>query len=229
MEPIVPPVRGFRQLHWGLGLLTCASVALYGLGTLIQMPSVSPDGFIPQTLDAPPAAGWLARLSPWMVLLYAFSFLPVMVAFAIARFRRCPYGMTLAACLVVVSLLIEINNALPMVAFSLVHPRPPALPPELLLYLRQTEAIRFLAFDVAGFSLAYAGLFLIALMFHKTHRWLARLTVGSLVLFVANVPCLWFSPMLAVVLMVLSIFLFALVPLLLVRMTTQEWSAPAGM
>ena len=84
-----------------------------------------------------------------------------------------------------------------------------------------------LAFDVAGFSLAYAGLFLIALMFYKTHRWLARLTVGSLVLFVANVPCLWFSPMLAVVLRVLSIFLFALVPLLLVRMTTKEWSAPA--
>lgn len=217
--------RLFVALFWICGMVVFASVALYGAGSLLQGSQVNPEGFIPKSLAGVPKPGsWLTRLSPLFVLLYAFAFLPVVVSFTIAKFKVNPLAMILAACLLGVSLLLEIINALPMVCLSLVHLRASNIPPDLLLYLLQTDAVRFLAFDVAGFSLAYAGLFVYALVFRKTHRVLSGLIIASILLFVVNVPFLWVSPVLAVILMAASIFAFSLLPLLLVRMTLEEKS-----
>jgi len=45
--------------------------------------------------------------------------------------------------------------------------------------------------------------------------------IGSIVLFIANVPCLWFAPNVAVILMAMSIFAFAPVPIFLARMAIE--------
>jgi cell division protein FtsW (lipid II flippase) len=45
--------------------------------------------------------------------------------------------------------------------------------------------------------------------------------IASIVLFIANVPCLWFAPNAAVILMALSIFTLAPVPVFLARMAVE--------
>jgi hypothetical protein len=91
---------------------------------------------------------------------------------------------------------------------------PPAnVPDELKLYLLQKEATRYLAMDVAGFTFIYISAFLTALVFFRTDRLLSYSVFGSIALFIANVPCLWISPVLAVVLMSLSVLCFGLVPI----------------
>lgn len=215
--------RSFRFLFWLLALTTCASVALYALASLGQAPPSGPGGFIPQSLESMPApASWLTKLSPLCVLLYALSFLPLVVLFACVKFRSNPCAITLGASLVCLSLVIEIVNALPLCAFLLVHPKAPQINPELLLYLRQMDAVRFLSLDVAGFSFAFLGLCVLALALVRKHRWLAACTFGSALLFAANVPFLWFAPWMAVLLMALSIFAFAAIPLIMTRLSLAE-------
>lgn len=223
MESSNKNVKAFRNIFILLGIVTFISVFLYGIGSIVQMPEVSPDGFIPKSLeDAPKPDTWLALLSPVFVLLYALSFIPVVLLFTIAKFRINPYAMTIAVSLIVVSLLVEIMNALPMISFMLTHAQMPAISPELVLYLKQNDAIRFLAYDVAGFTLAYMGLFIYSLVFSKTNPWLSRLVWISIILFIANVPFLWILPFMAVVLMGISIIAFSIIPLIMVRIVVKS-------
>ncbi len=218
----------YRNVFWILAFTTLASLVLYGLGAVAQPPPSGPHGFIPDSLEAAPRpASLLARLSPVFVLVYAFSFLPVVVLFTIAKFRAQPFGMILGSCLVVTSLLIEIINALPLTAHLVAHPRAAGVPPDVVLYMMQTDAVRFLALDVAGFTLAYVGLVVFAVVLVREHRWLARLVVASTLLFAANVPLLWVQPWVAVLLMVASIFAFAGIPLLLAGIAIREVSSLA--
>ncbi|HNX05480.1 MAG TPA: hypothetical protein PKI32_08255, partial [Opitutales bacterium] len=114
-----------------MGIVTFLSVFLYGIGNLVSMPAVSPDGFIPQSLDAAPSPhSWLAKLSPLFVLLYALSFLPVVVLFTIEKYRIDPPAMIVGGCLLVVSLLVELINALPLTALMLAPVRRPSMSPE---------------------------------------------------------------------------------------------------
>lgn len=213
----------FRYTFIILGIVTFISVFLYGIGNIAQMPEVSPDGFIPTSLEnAPQSNTWLAMLSPIFVLLYAFSFIPVVLLFTIAKFKTNPYAMIIAVSMIVVSLVIEIVNALPMVSFMLTSVKMPAISPELLLYLKQTDAVRFLAYDVAGFTFAYMGLFIYALVFFKSHPLLSYLILASIVLFIANVPFLWIMPVMAVILMGISIIAFSVIPLIIVRITVKS-------
>ncbi len=76
-----------------------------------------------------------------------------------------------------ISLLLEISNNLPALA---------QIPPEVHLYLRQQEMLRYLAFDVSRFSQAYAAIFVYALVYFRPHRWLAYTIFASL--------GLWFAP-----------------------------------
>jgi hypothetical protein len=217
------PVDVFRMVFIALGIIAFLSVGLYAIGSLAQMSAVTPDGFIPKSLDSmPKPSSRLLLLSPVFVLVYAFSFLPVIVQFTIAKFKTNPYGSVLAACLLVTGCLLEIVNALPMVSMLFAHQQIAPISPEIMLYLKQTEAIRFLAYDVAGFTLAYAGLFVFAVMFRKSNPWFSGLIISSIVLFIANVPFLWIVPSIAVILMALSIFVFSILPLLMVRMTLNE-------
>jgi len=212
-----------RYLFWGMGIVTFLSVFLYGIGNLVSMPAVSPDGFIPQSLDAAPSPhSWLAKLSPLFVLLYALSFLPVVVLFTIEKYRIDPPAMIVGGCLLVVSLLVELINALPLTALMLAPVRRPSMSPEVLLFLGQVDATRFMAYDVAGFTLAYMGLFVYAIAFFRSNRWLSGLVLTSIVLFVANVPFLWIAPPMAVILMAASILVFSILPLLLVRAGLSE-------
>lgn len=223
----------FRNLIWILAFTTLASLVLYGLGAVTQAPPTGPNGFIPDSLEAAPRpASLVAKLSPVFVLVYAFSFLPVVVLFTIAKFRAQPCGMIVGSCLVVTSLLIEIINALPLIAHLVAHPRAAGVAPDVVLYMMQTDAVGFLALDVAGFTLAYVGLVVFAVVLFREHRWLARLIVASTLLFAVNVPFLWVQPWMAVLLMVASILVFAGIPLLLARIALRDisglWESTPG-
>lgn len=210
--------RPLRGLVWALAFTTAATLVLYGLGALLQTPPSGPDGFIPKTLaEAARPAPLLAQLSPGFVVVYAFSFLPVVALFVASKYRSNPCGVMLGACLLVPSLFIEILNALPMVSRLLIHPRTTGVPPETLLYVMQSDAAGFLALDVAGFTLGYLGVAVLAVVFRREEPWVARLTLASIVLFLANVPFLWIQPWVAVLLMVGSILAFAALPPLMAR------------
>lgn len=117
--------------------------------------------------------------------------------------------------------MIEIVNNLPPLAASIYPVKLANISPDILLYIRQVETIRYLSFDVAGFTLAYVAIFVYALVYFKTYRWLSYTIIGSIVIFIANIPCLWFAPHLAVILMSISILAFAAVPIFLARMAVD--------
>ncbi len=66
-----------------------------------------------------------------------------------------------------------------------------------------------------------ASFFVYAIAYYRSHRWLSYTIVASIVLFVANVPCLWFAPKAAIRMTAASIFAFAPVPFLLARMAIE--------
>lgn len=225
MNKQINPAFLSRKLFFSFGIITFLSVFLYGIGSLSQMEPVSPDMFIPQSLDSlPKPDSWLTVLSPLFVFLYACSFLPIVVMFSIVKFQTNPFTSVIAGCMLVVSFFVEIINALPMISFMILHKESVNISPEVMLYLRQTDAIRFLAYDVAGFTLAYMGLFVFALAFFKTNRWFSYLTIASTVFFIINVPFLWIWPTMAVILMALSIFAFSILPLMMVRIITKQFT-----
>ncbi len=205
-----------------LGFLASGGLVGYGLAYLLVMPKVSPGGFVPQTIggSAGTPAGFGMILAAF-ILLYAFAFIPVTVLFTIRNYSTSPFALVFAACLLCISLLLEIVNNLPLVAQGMYPGKFENISPEILLYLHQMEAIRYLAFDVAGFTIAYAAIFIYALVYFRTFRLLSWAIFASILLFVANVPFLWFAPTLAVTLMSLSIFAFAVVPVYLTRMTVE--------
>ncbi len=155
------------------------------------------------------------------VLLYAFAFLPVTTLFTVKKFNVNPYALVLAGCLAGISALIEIFNNLPLVATGIFRSQLQNIPVEVLLYLHQMDAIHFLAFDVAGFTLIYAASLMYAIVFFRSQRLLSLTIITSIVLFLANVPCLWFAPNIAVILMAISIFMLAPVPIFLARMAIE--------
>ncbi|MCL5997294.1 MAG: hypothetical protein M1546_14745 [Chloroflexi bacterium] len=107
----------FKKGFLLLGVLATAGLAGYGLTYIIVLPSVSPDAFVPTTLET--GAGTPAQfgtLQTVFVLLYAFSFLPVSVMFTVKRYSANPYALVFAGCLISISLFIQILNSLPALA-----------------------------------------------------------------------------------------------------------------
>lgn len=212
-----------RQGYLVLGVLAAVGLVSYGLLYIIVMPRVSPGGFVPaaggSTSGAP---AWFGTVLAACILLYAFTFLPVNVLYTIKRYPSNPYALILAGCLLCVSSLIEIFNNLPLVARGVYPAALESIPAEVALYLRQVEAVRYLAYDVAGFSLIYAAAFIYGLLYFRTHRFLSYLILGSIILFAANVPCLWFAPNVAIVLMAISIFALAPIPIVQAKMAMNE-------
>jgi len=205
-----------------LGVLAATGLAGYALAYILVMPKVSPSGFVPTTLGNSAGAQFhFGTLQAVFVLVYAFAFLPVVILFTIKEYHTQPYALIFACCLLGVSLLIEIINNLPVLASGIYPVRLESISPGVRLYLRQVEAIRYLSYDVAGFTTAYAAFFIYALVFLRSHRLLSYTIFGSIVLFIANVPFLWFAPNLAVILMALSIFAFASVPVFMARMAVD--------
>lgn len=205
-----------------LGALAGIGLFGYGLAYIIVMPEVSPGGFVPTTLGINSGtSSHFGTILAAFVLLYAFAFLPVTTLFTVKKYSVNPNALVLAGCLAGISSLIEIFNNLPLVAAGIYSGEFASISPDILLYLHQMESIQFLAYDVAGFTLIYAAAFVYALIFFRSHRLLSYTIIASIVLFLANVPCLWFDPKAAVILMAFSIFAFALVPVLLAKMATE--------
>jgi hypothetical protein len=161
-------------------------------------------------------------MQPIFILVCAFAFLPVVILFTIKKYKSNPYALVIACCMITVSLILEIINNLPLVAIGLYNGKLADLSPEIHLYLAQRETIKYLSFDVAGFTLLYFAFFIYAIVFFKSHRILSYSIIGSILLFIANVPFLWFAPKMAVILMAISVFVFALIPIYLAKMTIKE-------
>ncbi len=212
----------FRKGFLALGVLAAVGLVGYGLTDIIVMPQVSPEGFVPQTLSVRAGSPLgLGTILAAFVLVYAFAFLPVSILFTVKQYRVNPYALVLACSLIDISFLIEIINSLPLMAVGIYPGQLATISPETLLYLRQVEMLKFLSYDVAGFTLAYAAIFVYAIVYFRSHRLLSYTVIASIVLFIANVPCLWFAPNAAVILMAMSIFAFAPVPSFLARMAVE--------
>jgi hypothetical protein len=217
-----PSTSFFKKCYLALGILSAAGLIGYSLAYIIKMPQISPGGFVPSSMaNTERTASQFGNTLAVFILLYAFPFLPVSVMFTIKKFDQNPYALVLGCCLTVISIMIEIINNLPLVARLFYPGKLGIIPDDTLLYLKQEEILQYLSFDVAGFSLLYMAFFIVALVFIKSQRWLAYTIFASIALFIANVPCLWFAPNLAIILMACSIFAIAPVPIYLARMAIE--------
>lgn len=213
----------FRKSFLLLAILTSVSLVGYGLLYIIGMPAVSPDGFVPKTLGKETHNSFeFGFMQPIFILIYAFAFLPVIILFTIKKYKSNPYALVIACCMITVSLILEIINNLPLVAIGLYNGKLAGVSPEIQLYLAQRETIKYLSLDVTGFTLLYFSFFIYAIVFFKSYRILSYSIIGSILLFIANVPFLWFAPKMAVILMAISVFVFALIPIYLAKMSIEE-------
>jgi hypothetical protein len=197
-----------------LGLTAAIALVAYCIPTLQMINAVTPDGFIPQAIQ-PQASQPVKQHINWSalsVLVYAFTSIPVIVLFTIRQFKVSPAGMVTASSLLLVSMVMEVFNSLPMLAASLANVKTSVVSPEVALRFAQSEATRFMGFDVAGFTLIYMCYMAYGVIFFRKNRSLGYLVGASIVLFVANVPFLWIAPWMAVILMVSSILLVVPVP-----------------
>jgi hypothetical protein len=184
----------FRKTIWVLGLLAGQGLFGYALVNIIRMPEVSPDAFVPKTLAPAQPEG----------------------------FPENPYALVLGCSLLCLSLIIEIVNNLPF-AGAYVNPEPLAqISPDVLLYLNQTASIRYLALDVAGFSLFYAAMLVYMLHYWRTKRFPSRMVIVSVLTFGASAPLLWISGGVAVALMAISVFCVSPIPVFFGKMAAAE-------
>lgn len=205
-----------------LGILSAIGLIGYGLSYIVVMPKVSPDAFVPKALNANTSIpSWFGIIQPMFVLLYSFALLPVIIMFTIKKIKFNPYALVLACCLMVVSLIIEIFNSLPIISLLTYPVKLTEVSPDVRLYISQIESIKFLSFDVAGFSIAYAAIFIYAIVYFRENKLLSYSVFLSILLFILNVPFVWFAPSLAVILMAFSVLAFAMVPIILAKMAIE--------
>jgi hypothetical protein len=215
----------FRRSILILGALAGLSLFGYALVNVIRMPAVSPGAFVPKTL-APSDGFPFGLLQLVFVLGFAFAFLPVSVMFTVKQYGKNPYAMILGCSLLCLALVIEVMNSLPFLGTYL-YPEPLiAVSPDVMLYLNQTAAIRYLSFDVAGFTILYVSLLIYTAACWKSNRMLGYLIIGSVIAFVASIPALWLSGPAAVLLMALSVLCIAPVPVIFGRMAIESTPGP---
>jgi hypothetical protein len=206
-------------------LLVCASLSSLGIlgcgvSYLVALPPVTPAMLVAGSFESLAVGRGFGIVQSGTVLLYALALLPVVVALAIRQYRVHPFGIVLGGCIWVLSLVIEVFNTLPTLALRL-YPAPLIAPPAAMLpYLRQTQWIRFLAFDVAGFTMGFVAALVFAVVFRRREPRLAWLAVGSVAVFLIHLPFLWISPVVAVALMGASICIAAATPLLYARLAS---------
>jgi len=203
-----------------LGIL--AGLCLFGYASvnLIRMPAVSPDAFVPKDM-ASSGKSLFGLLQLIFILGFSFSFLPVTIMFTIKRYGDNPAGIIIGCSLLCFALVIEVINNLSFLG-NYVYPEPLVeVPSDVLLYLNQMSAIRYLSFDVAGFTVLYVSLLVYALVYWNSKRTMGYLIVASIVTFSASAPFLWISGGMAVVLMAVSIYCLVPVPIYFGRMAVE--------
>lgn len=213
----------FKTIFIILGIISFIGISGYGFSYIIKMPEISPNGFVPKDLDTNSISNFgFGNVLAVFILLYAFSFFPVIVMFTTTNYKTNPFAMIIAFSLIGISLILEIINNLPLISSAFLHVDIDNISKDTLLYLRQLETIKYLSFDVAGFTMAYIGFFIYAFIFYKKNHLLSYIIIASIVLFILNVPFLWIAPKVSIILMVLSILAFALVPVFLVRLILKH-------
>lgn len=210
----------FQKATLILGVLAGICLLGYALVNLIRMPAVSPDAFVPKDFaDSGKSLFGLFQLI--FVLGFSFSFLPVTIMFTVKRYSTNPYGMILGCSLLCFALVIEVVNNLPFIG-NYAYPEPlTQIPPDMLLYLNQLSAIRYLCFDVAGFTILYVSLFIYAVIYWNFIRIMGYLIVASIITFSASVPFLWIGGNIAVALMAVSIFCLVPIPMYFGRLAVE--------
>ena len=212
----------WRGGHLLLGLLAAGGLVGYALTYLVGMPHVQADGFVPTSVD--PNASWpssFASIQSTCIVVYAFALLPGVVMFTVKKHKDSPYALVGAGSLLVLTLVLELVNNLPVLVAGTFAGRFAHPDQATLLYLRQMESVRYLALDVVGFSGAYFACLVYAIVYRRSRRVLWWTVLASIGLFIANVPFLWVAPNAAVTLMSLSVIALAPVPVILSRMATE--------
>jgi hypothetical protein len=204
-----------------LSIVAAAGLCGYALLNLIAMPAVSPGAFVPKSLAGSRGNVWFGALQVISVLAFDFALMPVVVMLTIRKYTVHPQAMVIAGVLLCLSLLLEIGNNLPVLG-AMIFPEPLAqVPADVGLRMGQAAAIRYLSFDVAGFSVLYASLLVYSAVFWRTSRLLAALNVASVLTFTLSAPFLWISGTVAVVLLVVAVLAAAPVPVILGRLATE--------
>jgi hypothetical protein len=210
----------FRSSILVLGILAGLCLLGYASNNLIRMPAANPDAFVPRELVQAGRSSF-SLLQFIFILGFSFSFLPVTIMVTIKRYGDNPHGMVFGCSLLCFALILEIINNLPFLG-NYVYPEPLAqIPPDVLLYLNQVSAIRYLAFDVAGFTILYVALFIYVIIYWNSKRIMGWLIIASIVIFTASAPFLWISGTGAVVLMAVSIYCLVPIPIYFGRMAVE--------
>jgi hypothetical protein len=205
-----------------LGILAAIGLIGYGLSYLIVLPKVNLGNFVPASLENSTGhPGWFGPVLAACILLYAFTFFPVMVMFTVKKSRENPYALIFACCTLGISLLLEIINNVPILAASIYQGQFASVSSNTLLYLKQVETLHFLSYDVAGFTLAYIAIFIYAIVYFKMHKLLAASIFASILIFLTSVPCIMLAPNAAVIFLAISVFTFAPVPIFLAKQAVE--------
>lgn len=196
------------------GVLSC------GLSYLIALPPVTPAMLVSGSFGSLAAGRVFGIVQSGTVLLYALALLPVAAALTIRQYRVNPFGIFLGGCISCLSVVLEVINTLPALTAQLYPASLLAPPPEMAAYVRQTQWIRFVSFDVAGFTLGFVAALLYAFLFRRQESRLAWVAIGTVAVFLLHLPILWVSPVVAVALMGVSICIGAAPPLLYARLVS---------
>jgi hypothetical protein len=211
-----------KKSYLYLGILAATGLIGYGLSYWIVLPKVDSGNFIPASFENSTGhPGWFGPVLAICILLYAFSFFPVMIMFTVKKYRVSPYALIGACCILGISLLLEIVNNLPALATSIFQGQLASISSSTFLYLKQVETLHYLSYDVAGFTLTYIAIFIYAIVYFKTQKLLAYSVFTSIVLFLASVPLMWLDPNAAAICLAASVFTLSPVPIFLARKTIE--------
>ncbi len=206
-----PP--GTRNPALWLAWLSAAGLLLYGVPTLLAPPAVTPEMLVSGDFSSIKVSRLWGAVQTGGALLYASALLPLVVLYAVAELRSRPIATAVIASALGVSTVIEIFSYLPTLALQL-HPVPPP-PPEIARALGPTNWIRFVALDIAGFSIAYVAGGAIAWLYRRRVPLFSWLFLAGIAIFCLHLPVLPVAPRVAGALMGASICLCASLPLLL--------------
>ncbi len=216
-----PP--GTRNPAVWLAALSAAGLLAYGLPTLLAPPAVTPEMLVSGDFRGIEVSRLWGAIQSGGALLYASALLPLVVLYAVAEIRIRPVVTAVIASALAVALVIEIFSYLPTLALQL-HPVPPP-PPEIARALGPTNWIRFVALDIAGFSIAYVAGGTITWLYRRHSPRLAWAFLSGIAVFLLHLPVLAVAPRAAGALMGASICLCVSLPLLLATLAAPLTTA----
>ena len=81
--------KSFNSIFWLFGIVSFIGIAGYGLSYILKMPEISPNEFVPKTIDTASFNRFgFGNLLAVFIILYAFAFLPIVIQFSIIKHCR---------------------------------------------------------------------------------------------------------------------------------------------